>query len=251
MIKASSATLKANETVTKIKKNARNGKWIVTTTKSSDKYDAVILATPPHHSNIVLSSKVFKIILKHPRPLSFSDIRNEITNVDYVRQHVTLFTTNATHLSSTYMKVALPMSLWVTRYLERQNSTQDLNLDVDLISVSKTVSPQKELLVKLFSPNYLDDSKLARIVDGRANVGWVYRKIWHAYPRAPPINATRFPLINPDQGFYYVNAFESFISTMETECVAAHNAIRLLLGDFGYDETTATLTDDYWIDTTY
>ena len=48
-----------------------------------------------------------------------------------------------------------------------------------------------------------------------------------------------------------VNAFESFISTMETECVAAHNVIRLLLADFGYDETTATLTDDYWIDTTY
>lgn len=178
-------------------------------------------------------------------------MQDAITNVDYVREHVTFFTTNATHLSSTYMNVALPISLLVTRYLERQNSTQDLNLDVEAISVSKILSPKKERLVKLFSPTYLDDSKLARVVDGRANVGWVYRKIWHAYPRAPPINATRFPLINPDQGFYYVNAFESFISTMETECLAAHNAIRLLLADFGYDETKATLTDDYWIDTTY
>ncbi|CAF1640537.1 unnamed protein product [Didymodactylos carnosus] len=146
--------------------------------------------------------------------------------------------------------MATPLSLLVTRYLERQNGTKVLNLDVEAMSFSKVLYPRKERLVKLFSPIYLDDSKLAEIVDGKANVGWVYRKMWHAYPRAPPKNDTIFPAINPDEGLYYVNAFESFISTMESQCLAAHNIIRLLLADYGYDEKATTLADDYWIDTT-
>ncbi|CAF1195874.1 unnamed protein product [Rotaria sordida] len=73
--------------------------------------------------------------------------------------------------------------------------------------------------------------------------------MWHAYPRASPKNDANFPPINPDKGFYYANAFESFISTMETQCLAAHNIIRLLLADYGYDEKAATLADNYWIDT--
>ncbi|KAG9314696.1 hypothetical protein JVU11DRAFT_5503 [Chiua virens] len=32
-----------------------------------------------------------------------------------------------------------------------------------------------------------------------------------------------------DQGFYYVNAFEPFISTMETETIASRNVVDLLL----------------------
>ena len=95
----------------------------------------------------------------------------------------------------------------------------------------------------------MNDSQIADIVDGRANVGWVYRKIWYAYPRAPPRKNTFFPRINPDEGLYYVNAFESFISTMETQCLAAHNVVRLLLADYHYDEEAATLLDDYWMDT--
>ncbi|CAF2887887.1 unnamed protein product [Rotaria sp. Silwood2] len=220
-----------NKTVTKISKNKRNSKWIVTTAESSDEYDAVILTTPPHHSNIILS-----------------DIRDQIIKVDYVQQHVTLFTTNATHLGSSYMNMPIPVSLFITRYLERQNGTHDLNLDVEVMRFSELLYPHKERLVKLFSPTYLDDSKLAKIVDGKANIGWMHRKMWYAYPRSPPNNNTIFPPINPDERFYYANGFENFISTMETQCLAAHNIVRLLLIDFDYDEKAATLADDYWID---
>ncbi|CAF1011877.1 unnamed protein product [Rotaria sordida] len=232
MIKASSAKLKMNQTVTKIIKNMEDGKWTVTTAESSNKYDIVILATPPHQSNITLIN-----------------IRDEITKVDYVQQHITLFTTNATHLGSSYMKMATPISFFVTRHLERQNTTKNLKLDVEVMSMSKLLYPTKEHLVKLSSPTYLNDAKLAKIFDGKANISWVYRKMWHAYPRAPPKNDANFPPINPDKGFYYANAFESFISTMETQCLAAHNIIRLLLADYGYDEKAATLADNYWIDT--
>lgn len=186
-------------------------------------------------------------ILNH----NFLDIRDKINKVNYVKQHVTLFTTNATHLSPSYMNLSLPVTLCVTRHLERENHTDHLNLDVETIhtSSSRFRYPRQERLLKLFSPSYLDDSKLSKIVDGKANIGWVYRKMWYAYPRAPPKRKIIFPPINPDQGFYYVNAFESFISTMETQCLAAHNIIRLLLVDYGYDEKTATNNDDYWIDT--
>ncbi|CAF1264080.1 unnamed protein product [Adineta steineri] len=192
----------------------------------------------------------YRIFGNHFKSL-FSDVRDKITKVDYVQQHVTLFTTNATHLGSSYMKMNIPISLLVTRYRERQNSTNNLNLNLDVESMhfSTLLYPRNERLVKLFSPNYLDDSKLVEIVGSRANIGWIYRKMWYAYPRAPPRNDTIFPPINPDKGLYYVNAFESFISTMETQCVAAHNIIRLFLIDFGYDEKVATLADDYWIDT--
>ena len=45
----------------------------------------------------------------------------------------------------------------------------------------------------------------------------------------PP--TTTFPPIKLDKGLYYVNAFEPFISTMETETVAARNVVDLLLQD--------------------
>jgi len=58
-------------------------------------------------------------------------------------------------------------------------------------------------------------------------VGWVFRKEWDAYPQLPP--TTTFPPIRLDEGLYYVNAFEPFISTMETETIASRNVVDLLL----------------------
>lgn len=40
---------------------------------------------------------------------------------------------------------------------------------------------------------------------------------------------TAFPSIKLDDGFYYVNAFEPAISTMETETIAARNVVELVL----------------------
>ncbi|KAF8758479.1 FAD NAD-P-binding protein [Rhizoctonia solani] len=64
---------------------------------------------------------------------------------------------------------------------------------------------------------------------GAGTVGWTRRKEWDAYPRLPP--TTTFPSVKPTDGLYYVNAFEPFISTMETETIASLNAVDLLLHD--------------------
>lgn len=50
---------------------------------------------------------------------------------------------------------------------------------------------------------------------------------WNAYPKLPPTST--FPPIKLDKGFFYVNAFEPFISTMETSTLAARNIVDLLL----------------------
>lgn len=50
---------------------------------------------------------------------------------------------------------------------------------------------------------------------------------WDAYPKLPP--TTTFPPVKLDKGFFYVNAFEPFISTMETSTLAARNIVDIML----------------------
>lgn len=90
---------------------------------------------------------------------------------------------------------------------------------------------------------------------GTNEVFWTYRKEWAAYPYAPPFaEDEQLPRFKPDNSsnFYYVNAMERWVSTMETEVssagsgenhklrqrpqtVSAWNAVSLLVRDiFGY-----------------
>lgn len=80
-----------------------------------------------------------------------------------------------------------------------------------------------ELLQEAFGPN---------------EVLWVYRKDWPAYPVSPAFGINEeFASFKPDisEHFYYPNAMERWVSTMETETVAAWNCVALLVKDlFGY-----------------
>ena len=82
-----------------------------------------------------------------------------------------------------------------------------------------------EWAVKIFSKQRMSDEWLNKVFSGK--VGWVHRKEWDAYPKLPP--TTSFPPVKLDDGFYYVNAFEPFISTMETETISSRNVVDLLL----------------------
>lgn len=43
-------------------------------------------------------------------------------------------------------------------------------------------------------------------------------QVWDAYPQLDPVTADAdYAPVRPDEGLYYVNAFERLISTMETE----------------------------------
>ncbi|KAF5359929.1 hypothetical protein D9758_014001 [Tetrapyrgos nigripes] len=86
---------------------------------------------------------------------------------------------------------------------------------------------ENEWVVKISSMEPVSDEWLEKVFDGQ--VTWVYRKEWDAYPVLPP--TTEFPPVKVDTGFYYVNAFEPFISTMETETIAARNVVDLLFNE--------------------
>jgi len=82
-------------------------------------------------------------------------------------------------------------------------------------------------VVKIFSMDRMDDEWLGNMFDDQ--VHWILRKEWDSYPVLPP--RTDFPPVKLDDGFYYINAFEPLISTMETETIAARNVVELMLVD--------------------
>ena len=84
-------------------------------------------------------------------------------------------------------------------------------------------------MVKIFSTERLSDETLDAIL-GLDTIGWVFRKEWDAYPRLKPTR--EFPPLVADERFYYLNAMEPLISTMETSTVSSRNAVALLLQEW-------------------
>lgn len=91
---------------------------------------------------------------------------------------------------------------------------------------SRTEEGKDDHIVKLFSPESLSDDQLNEIF-GQGNIVWTYRKEWDAYPYLTP--RTTFPKIKADDNLYFLNAMETFISTMETATLSARNAVALYL----------------------
>jgi len=79
--------------------------------------------------------------------------------------------------------------------------------------------------VKILSEEKLPEESLERLFGPEA-VKWVY-----THERKTPVltPTTTFPPIKLDKGFYYVNAFDSVISTIESSIVSGRNVADLLL----------------------
>ncbi|MCO5590077.1 hypothetical protein L7F22_044046 [Adiantum nelumboides] len=98
---------------------------------------------------------------------------------------------------------------------------------------SRTEDGKEDHIVKIFSPERLSDEKLNEIF-GQDKVVWTYRKEWDAYPYLIP--RTTFPKVKADDNLYFLNAMETFISTMETATLSARNAVALYLEqEYGSD----------------
>jgi prenylcysteine oxidase/farnesylcysteine lyase len=207
-IKRSNATLHLNTRVTSIKpKSASSDLWTVKSSRGSTDYKAVILAAPFHSTGINVPASISEQI--QPQP--------------YVNLHVTLLATTASAPSSSYF--GLPGSAEAPRVMLTSHQGQS-KPEFNSLSYHGLVR-EGEWAVKIFSEQEISDEWLAKMFDGK--VGWVHRKLWEAYPVLPP--ATTFPPVKLDKGFYYVNAFEPLISTMETETVSSRNIVELLLNE--------------------
>ncbi|KIJ68794.1 hypothetical protein HYDPIDRAFT_107052 [Hydnomerulius pinastri MD-312] len=213
----SGAQVHLNTEVKEIKRVPDSSLWTVSTSSGTQVYKGVILAAPFHQSSISIPS----------------DLAEQIPPQPYVHLHVTLLTTRSDYAKPEYFGLApgspVPQSILTTfdgaraGGVEPEFNSLSYHGRIHRPGQSSTEG-EEEWSVKIFSKERVSDEWLAKVFD---HVGWVYRKEWDAYPVLPP--TIQFPPVKLDQGFYYVNAFEPFISTMETETIASRNVVDLLL----------------------
>ncbi|KZT67749.1 FAD/NAD(P)-binding domain-containing protein [Daedalea quercina L-15889] len=222
-LKRSGAAVYLNRTVASLAYDPDTALWHLSTEDQApvpQPYRAVVLAAPYHQASIDISPSGIAQV-PPPQP--------------YVRLHVTVLTTpsaapNPAHFNMNDSRV--PTYIMTSHNGVRQGSSPEPDF-VALAFHGQLRGADgdtfqgidgEEHVVKIFSRQRLSDEWLEGMF---GKVGWLLRKEWDAYPVLPP--TTTFPPIKLASGFYYVNAFEPLISTMETETLAARNVVELLL----------------------
>ena len=188
-------------------------------------YDTVILSTPFHFSNIVWS----------PVPTILPK------KIDYVRLHVTLFTSPHT-LSPGYFALPsrspVPEIILTTLPDDGSSPPPFFSISVLRKVFNPTVS-REEYAFKIFSSAPLEPQLLSKLLGFNTtadtvqdisdkDIGWTYAKIWDSYPYLTPTASFDGPQL--DEGLYYTSGIESFISTMETSSLMGMNVAELVLG---------------------
>ncbi|KAF7986244.1 hypothetical protein HWV62_38711 [Athelia sp. TMB] len=214
-LKRSQANVFLNTTVLSLTQNPDSNRWTVKTNDGTMHYSGVILAAPFHQTGIDVPSSISEQVPEQP----------------YVHLHVTLLSTTAATPDPRYFGLSagshIP-SMVLTTYEGVRNGGKEPefnSLSYHGFITKDVPDTPDQYSVKIFSKERVSDEWLDKIFMGQ--VGWVYRKEWDAYPHLPP--TTTFPPVKLANGFYYVNAFEPFISTMETETIASRNVVDLLL----------------------
>ncbi|KAF8845457.1 FAD/NAD(P)-binding domain-containing protein [Paxillus ammoniavirescens] len=218
-LEKSGAKVHLDTEVKEIQRIPDSSLWIVRTTSGTEIYTGIILAAPFHQTGIFIPP----------------DLAGQVPPQPYVRLHVTLLTTRNDRMKPEYFGLApgsyVPQTILTTFEgaraggVEPEFNSLSYHGRVRRVDQSGQVDDgEGEWKVKIFSKERISDEWLAKVFD---HVSWVYRKEWDAYPILSP--TAEFPPVRLDQGFYYVNAFEPFISTMETETIASRNVVDLLL----------------------
>ncbi|KAF8203830.1 Prenylcysteine lyase-domain-containing protein [Pholiota molesta] len=189
-------------------KSSTSRLWSVKSARGTVDYKAVILAAPFYSTGITVPESISEQVKPQP----------------YVHLHVTLLATTAATPNPEYF--GLSASSPVPRMMLTSTLGGTHAPEFNSLSYHGLVR-EGEWAVKIFSAQRLSDEWLNNMFQGK--VGWVYRKEWDAYTENPP--TLEFPPVKLDTGFYYVNSFEPFISTMETETISSRNIVELMLND--------------------
>ena len=217
----------------------KRARWQVQSSAGNDTFDAVILAAPFHQTGI---------------RLAHSGAAARVPEQAYVPLVVTFVLTSSAQPRPEYFGLKpgarTPTSVFATfdtasaakpafnslSYLKQLSAAVAERLTDRLRDEGGDWPAGTEWhVVKLFSSASLSDALLEDVF-GAGAVGKTVEKEWLAYPRLEPVTwAGDVAEVRLDEGLYYVNGFERFISTMETSTVAAFNVVSLLLSDlFGY-----------------
>ncbi|KAG8873326.1 hypothetical protein FRB97_006832 [Tulasnella sp. 331] len=222
----SKAKVHLNNTITHLTKTTASGKhpkWTISgpdTLAKSTTYDHVILAAPLHLSGIKVESDTFSA--------------SSFPKVDYVHLHVTILSSTSSRPNPARFGVDSVAD--VPRFiLTTAEGTRNGGQAPEFQSISRyntfEINGRKENIFKIFSLEERSDEWLDETF-GADTIGWVHRKEWDSYPKLVPRN--EYPPIKADQGLWYVNGMEAWISTMETEVLSARNVVdNLLVEAFG------------------
>ncbi|KAI7885671.1 hypothetical protein K492DRAFT_157009 [Lichtheimia hyalospora FSU 10163] len=236
----SGANIKLGNTVVSVRNTTEvdeNGHYIknyvVTTEDGADAvYDAVLLAAPMHLAGIDMP---FPNAQEAPR--------------EYHTVHVTVI---AGVIDPSYFgRTADTMpTLVVTTGNPLTSNFDHGEQPFTTFGIHKYFDDTGESIVKMFSSKAMSEEELGKLFTSRS---WTYRKEWEAFPKLfPIIEAKEWPPVvlhgfdnDSNNGVIYVNAFESCISTMETETLASKNAIRILREQWCQDTSCVPFGDGW------
>jgi len=181
-------------------------KYIVKTSIGDEKYDVVVVAVP-----IELAGITFENI---PLDSATTSTRK------YQVVHVTLVAATSVN----------PIPFSATSVLDHIFTTRSSTFPFTSLSRNeRTTSEDGRNVYKLFSRELLGDHFLQKLF---LNGTVLVQKSFSAYPILIPMKP--YPPIILAEDLYYVNAFESAVSTMETESIASKNIVRLIAKNLGY-----------------
>ncbi|KAI9317412.1 Prenylcysteine lyase [Dichotomocladium elegans] len=207
--------------------------YIVTTDDGQEEvFDAVLFAAPIHLSNIEM------------------DFPNAVSaEREYQIVHVTMI---AGVVDPSYFgrKWENMPTLIVTTGVPLTGNFKESTQPFTTFGIHRFLKDTGESIVKMFSPEPLSDDILDQLFHNRS---WTHRKAWEAFPKLYSVGANEEwpPVIlhgwedDSENGVIYVNAFESCISTMETETVASKNAVRILRDRWCTDMPCVPFTDGW------
>ena len=221
MIARSGANLALKTTVQEIL-HQRDGLLEVRSSKSdgpaaldsefAELFDTVVIASPLSSSNLTFSP----------------ELEHKPDDVQYVRLHVTLFTSPHQISSGMFGSITTIPDVILTT-LSLDNAGNVLDPGFYSISTLRTIlnppsgTTGSQYLYKIFSPKQLNATFISQLL-GLNNTGerlteiskkdltWTYEKVWNSYPYLHP--RAIFDDLQLAPNVWYINGIESFISTM-------------------------------------
>jgi len=207
-VREANTTFFIGSQVKSIKWNSNANAWTVKSTNGSIEYRNVVLAAPIHASHISLPESLTVQVPERPHESIFT----------------TVLTTNASRPNPTYFGLKPTAKAPRTILTTFGKGEEPEFLSLKYHSVIRH-DEEEEYVVKILSEEKLSEESLERLF-GAESVKWVHTHEWKTPVLTP---TTTFPPIKLDKGFYYVNALDSVLSTLESSIVSGRNVADLLL----------------------